>query len=367
MKRRLLKWLCCPSCRGDLTLKVSRERAQATPPPPPDHADWSAQSRDLRVDVWDESWSREILDGTLRCACGGVFPIANGIPRVYVGAGQKGGPHGGGVDSTDRSVSQRTRECYAYLWKFKEHRLGWQHKPEDERALFLRNMDVVPAHLSGRVLLDAGCGDGRLTSALADLGMETIGIDLSEGVEVGFANNRSPLVHYIQGDLLAPPLRLDTFDFVWSWGVLHHTRNTRVALEECAKMLRPGGRLFVWLYDKAPNRRDGIIRATQKAPLAVKRLVSRVFGLGNRLKAVVGAGNRVTRTQSSDEVYFWNLDMYGPEFRHLQTQSEVERWFAELGLQNVTPRERMEFGFGISGDRLPAVQNRVDSLRAASR
>jgi SAM-dependent methyltransferase len=246
--------------------------------------------------------------------------------------------------------SGRTRECYAYLWRFKAERIGWQHKLDEERGLFLRNMSVAAEELPGRTLLDAGCGDGRFTASLAGLGLETIGIDLSEGVDVGYSNDRDPLVHYVQGDLLEPPLRAASFDYVWSFGVLHHTPDTRRAFAQCAVLLHPGGRLFVWLYDGAPKGRSIVIRLSQRAPLPIKRLVSHAFAFGNRVKRTVGAGNPVTVGQTADEVYFWNLDMYGPEHRHLQSPAEVRRWFDDLGFDNVTPRERMEFGFGMTGD-----------------
>jgi SAM-dependent methyltransferase/uncharacterized protein YbaR (Trm112 family) len=344
VKPRLLEWLSCPRCGATFSLTVVRERPAPVAAPPPGHRFWLGNPgrRDLK---WDASWSREILEGHLSCTCGAGYPITRGIPRLL--------DQRGADDREKPAVSTRTGQCYTYLWRFKAERIGWQHKGDEERALFLRSMGVSEDELPGKALLDAGCGDGRFSSSLAELGMETIGIDLSEGVDIGYAENRSPLVHYIQGDLLNPPLRKGAFDYVWSFGVLHHTRDTNRAFRECAERVRPGGRLFVWLYDNAPARRGPVIQAVQRAPMPVKRLVSRAFALGNRLKRALGRGNPVTRRQSADEVYFWNLDMYGPEFRHLVPLPEVQRWFGDLGFDNVNPRDRMEFGYGITGDVPP--------------
>jgi len=108
--------------------------------------------------------------------------------------------------------------------------------------------------------------------------------------------------------------------------------------------------MFVWLYDKAPRRRGVLILATQRAPFCVKWVVSAGLALGNRAKKAVGRGNPVTWSQSIAEVFFWNLDMYGPEFRHLHSTCEVRRWFEESGFQNISSRARLEYGFGLTGD-----------------
>jgi hypothetical protein len=58
-------------------------------------------------------------------------------------------------------------------------------------------------------------------------------------------------------------------------------------------------------------------------------------------------------TQSGDEVYLWNLDMYGPEFRHMHPEHEAREWFAALGFVDVVLRDRMAYGDGLTAD-LPA-------------
>jgi SAM-dependent methyltransferase len=287
------------------------------------------------------------VEGALSCSgCGVAYPVRAGIPRFATES----------VAATDdpaRKLSVRTSRCYTHLWQRKEQSMGWKYKPEGEFEYFLSRMGASRDKLPGRSLLDAGCGDGRLTSALTALGLETVGIDLSEGVDIGYTNNRSPLVHYVQGDLLCPPFRTSSFDLVWSSGVLHHTRDTRLAFEECIALVRPGGRLYVWLYDKEPEGRRALIRLLQKAPMVLKRTGSRLMALGNRTKRLVYAGNPVTSEQSFDEVYFWNLDMYGPEFRHLQSELDVRGWYDQRGFTNVVRRDRSVFGFGLTGDCPP--------------
>ena len=40
----------------------------------------------------------------------------------------------------------------------------------------------------------------------------------------------------------------DSFDFIWSWGVIHHSANTRKIVEEIRRVLRPGGTATVMVY-----------------------------------------------------------------------------------------------------------------------
>jgi SAM-dependent methyltransferase len=42
----------------------------------------------------------------------------------------------------------------------------------------------------------------------------------------------------------------DTFDFIWSWGVIHHSADTRRILEEIRRVLRPGGRAVTMVYHR---------------------------------------------------------------------------------------------------------------------
>ena len=70
-----------------------------------------------------------------------------------------------------------------------------------------------------RHLADLGCGPGRDAAALAALGHEVLGVDLSEvmlrrAIEAG--------VRAVRGDLRSPPLRAGSLDAIWSCAALLH-------------------------------------------------------------------------------------------------------------------------------------------------
>lgn len=101
--------------------------------------------------------------------------------------------------------------------------------------------------------LDAGCGGGRGSVLMAECGAsEVVGVDLSErNVETCRERTRRrglEQCRFLQGSLLDVPFGDATFDVVWCNGVLHHTEDPDCALVELARVLRPGGRQWLYLY-----------------------------------------------------------------------------------------------------------------------
>ena len=297
MRDALLRFIWCPACHDDLSV----------------------------VGTLHEGG--EITAGELRCAADHRFPVRNGIPRF--------------VD--DGASSPKTQACYTHLWRYRQRAVGWG-RLDETRAFVLERLGLQPS--SPGVFVDVGCGDGQAVAAAAAAGFEAIGLDLSRGVEIGRA--ASAAAHWIQGDCLRLPLRPAIADYVWSYGVLHHTADPARAFAGAVGLCKPAGRVFLWLYDRAP--RPAIIRWTQRAPLAVKRAVSATMMLGNRAKRAIGRANVVTATQGAAEVYLWNLDMYGPEYRSLHPEPEARAWLEAAGFA-VTQKDRIAYGYGLLGVR----------------
>jgi SAM-dependent methyltransferase len=98
---------------------------------------------------------------------------------------------------------------------------------------------VAEAH-AGR-MLDAGCGPGELTQRFVrDLGLEVHAIDISPRM-VELTRNRG--VDAQVADIEALPFGDAEFDCVFAGWVLYHAPDLDRAIAECARVLRPGGRL----------------------------------------------------------------------------------------------------------------------------
>ncbi|MGH7002636.1 MAG: class I SAM-dependent methyltransferase [Alphaproteobacteria bacterium] len=105
----------------------------------------------------------------------------------------------------------------------------------------------------GKIVLDAGCGGGRYTHAIASLGAgRVIGVDLGEG-NIRFARAqaaKSPVgakLTYSVGSVLDLPVDDASVDLVWCNSVAHVTGNQRKCLTELNRVLKPGGILFYYV------------------------------------------------------------------------------------------------------------------------
>jgi SAM-dependent methyltransferase len=111
---------------------------------------------------------------------------------------------------------------------------------------------VIPfATLAGRDVLEIGVGQGTHARLLARHCKSYVGIDLTVAAAEMTARrfrlfDMPGLVLRMDAEALA--LREASFDYVWSWGVLHHTADTRRALSEICRVLRPGGACTVMVY-----------------------------------------------------------------------------------------------------------------------
>jgi ubiquinone/menaquinone biosynthesis C-methylase UbiE len=101
---------------------------------------------------------------------------------------------------------------------------------------------LVPADMiRGHDALDAGCGAGDYSVALAQIGARRVaGFDVSTG-SLRIAHDHTPSANFGQAGLSELPYRGASFDVIWSWGVLHYVPNSQSALREIVRVLRPGG------------------------------------------------------------------------------------------------------------------------------
>jgi SAM-dependent methyltransferase/uncharacterized protein YbaR (Trm112 family) len=226
MRASLLEYLQCPdACETPLTLSVSSKEGN------------------------------EIVSGALRCPdCLGVYPIEQGIPRMLPAAltGSSTPDVAEEKAASDDAATRKRTEMQARDAQVDDYDRMWH--------LSLFGMVEVPVTLLnlslGRddTLLEAGCGTGRMTRDFAARCAEQVSIDFSwESLRVcdrklkaaGISN-----VRLVQADICHLPLRAAAFDRVVSCQVLEHVPEPaqESAVEELARVLRPGGNLTLSAY-----------------------------------------------------------------------------------------------------------------------
>ena len=243
----------------------------------------------------------------------------------------------------------RTRAAYSLQWnRFRIVR------PDEDRATFRNRTGLSESELIGAAVLDGGCGMGRYLRVAAEMGAATvIGIDLSRAVEAARdLAAGSGDVRVAQADLLRLPFAAATFDHIYSLGVLDHTPDPKRAFLELARLLRPGGRIAIWVYHRERPALERIMDAhravSRRLPLgmlvAFSRIMAPVGGLKRKLMASrwrpvarLGVALNVLTIGVSmhpdPEVRVCDtLDWYAPRYLSRHTFEEVVGWFREAGL-----------------------------------
>lgn len=105
----------------------------------------------------------------------------------------------------------------------------------------------------GRRMLEVGCGMGTDLLEYARNGATVVGLDLTPR-HLELAQRRFALFGqhglFINGDAEQLSVRDDSFDFVYSNGVLHHIPDTQRAVDEIHRVLKPGGEALIVLYHR---------------------------------------------------------------------------------------------------------------------
>ncbi len=221
---------------------------------------------------------------------------------------------------------------------------------DEDRATFQAKTGMSLDELKGLCILDAGCGGGRYAKVAGEAGAIVVGIDHTEAVEkAASVCEHLPNVHFAQADLKRLPLVPATFDAVFSIGVMHHDANTRQLFDSVARMVKPEGRMAVWLYRRnqwwQETLNDWLRRRTTVMP--AERL-ERLCVWGARLGGVPLLNTTLNKVVSfSNHPHYENrvcdtFDWYAPEFQHHHTVGELTEWFRQAGFADlsVLPPER---------------------------
>lgn len=309
----------------------------------------------------------EIITGELRSESGNVYPVIDGIPR-FVSAEHYS------VGGETEGVSKAVQTSRSFGKKWNEESLSKELEEEgiiDDLKLQLYSMldcksDDEYKELMGStgLCLNAGCGTAW-SEEFFNTNRETVrlGMDLSLSVETAFSRTRKmENVHIVQGDILNPPFEKESFDIVFSDGVVHHTPDPGGAVLTLCNLLKTGGVLGLYIYCVKPFLRE---LADEKIREITTRMdyeeclefSRRMTSLG---KSLVGLEGEVeieedipllgikkgrynpqrfiydhflkcfySQTRSRDYSDLVNVDWYHPAHASHHTREEIEGWLSE--------------------------------------
>ena len=109
-----------------------------------------------------------------------------------------------------------------------------------EEPVVLRLLEEMPPSRA----IDLACGTGRWSETLVDLGHQVVGIDLTEEM-LDIASAKVPSAAFVRGDLLRVPIADAVADLVVCSLALTHVPTLLPAVEEIARIVRPGGSVIL--------------------------------------------------------------------------------------------------------------------------
>jgi len=218
---------------------------------------------------------------------------------------------------------------------------------DESSRTFYTKTGFLRSELEGKRVLDVGCGMGRFIEVVLKAGAsEIIGVDLSDAVQAATDNFRgNNNVTILQADLHELPFPDESFDIIYAIGVLHHTPDTEKAFKSLVRLLKPGGKIAIWVYPDQPfsvwlyNRYTGLIRmVTTRLPMG---LLYRLCWLAIpayylRKLPVIGVLFRLLLPVSGHKIAKWRwldtFDWYAPKYQHHHTSNQLLKWYIDSGL-----------------------------------
>lgn len=236
-------------------------------------------------------------------------------------------------------------------------------RPLSRQRLF-ESTGWSPDELAGERVLEAGCGAGRFTEVLLEVGAEVWAIDATSAVDACWENNYgNPRLAVAQADIYALPFGPRSFDRVICYGVLQHTPDPKRAFLSVVEMARPEGLITADVYRTYPyiNRTSSkrLWRPlTTRMPRALLRRIvewyvpkwmpidthlERVPKLGRFLVAVVPCWNYTNHLDlTQEQLRAWAIldtfDALAPKYDRPQTIEAVAEWCHEAGLEDADVR-----------------------------
>lgn len=285
----------------------------------------------------------------LRCiSCRGCL-ARRGDDLVCLGCARKYSQVNGVVRFVDE---QQYAGSFGFQWHVHARtQLDGAESKRSERA-FRRRTGFQPEDLAGKLVLDVGCGMGRFAEVATRWGAHVVGIDLSLAAEVAARNLAGREATIFQADVFRLPFAPGTFDFVYSIGVLHHTPDCERAFKQLPGLLKPGGRIAIWLYSgyNAWYRMSDVYRkVTRRMPPRMLYTlcygVVPLYGIHQVLKHIPLVGRPASRALAyAIPIAFhtdrqWRIldtfDWYSPWHQSKHTYEEVFRWFESCGLEDL--------------------------------
>ena len=287
----------------------------------------------LRCLDCDARLDRDQTGGLVCSACGRTYPNARGVVRF---------------------VDERN---YADSFGFQWHRYDRTQLDHDEVREsdhhFCIKTGLRAQDLKGKLVLDVGCGMGRFAEVATRWGARVVGVDLSAAAEVAAKNLADRDFVAFQADVFSLPFAPESFDLIYSLGVLHHTPDCEKAVKVLNRFLKPGGTLAVWLYSgynkwyrfsdmwrkythrMRPETLHSVLKVAVPVLYNLNRALRAVPLMGKPVAGAIHHVFPVNRHPDPEARILDTFDWYSPKYQSKHTYEQVFRWFEDMGMEDL--------------------------------
>ena len=274
----------------------------------------------------------EIFSGLLHCNKGHKFEIKDYIVHLY---------------NEEYDTAIKDSHIYDLLWGLHE-KIYYSRKVEEYSGKF-NNYARLPGdfkqHFNKKLILDVGCGEGRFSFVSSEMGAShVIALDYSlTALKRAIKQTKNPHnISFIRSNLSFLPFKKEAFDFIFSFGVLHHTKNTYLSFKNLIQYLKQSGLISIYVYRK---RTLPLIQWLLR-PITLK--ISKVkiaklcdffgFTYTQRKPPVIPLSRLFRKIGRFDVLGISNITYEGLTTLYLweHTHSEVRKWFRDLNLDIIS-------------------------------